>query len=306
MLTWVPFLNAWRIRHASTGGSNSSRYCYSVWLRHLITLNRFGFKISGAQVGELGPGDSLGIGLAALLSGAARYIGLDIVPYSATANLEEMYKELLRMFSEKERVPDDIEFPSVRPRMDSYEFPSHLIEWTNFYSRAEAIRNQLRNGLNSGPLLGYRAPWTSLPHIAEASLDLIFSQAVLEHVDSLEETYRAMFAWLKPGGYASHVIDFKAHGRSPYWNGHLAYTDWQWKLVRGKREFLLNREPMSTHLAHATKAGFQVLLSKGDQTPNGLETVALSPRFQEMDALDAQTSGVLLILQKRNHTRHSR
>ena len=298
MLTWMPLLNAWRMRHDSTGGSYSPRYCYSVWLRTLITLDRFGFKIHGAQVGELGPGDSVGAGIAALLAGAGRYIGLDYVPYSAKADLEKMFDELLQLYSEKEPVPGDAEFPFVRPRMDSYEFPTHLVDSSEFSTRAEKIRNQLRAGLNSGPLLEYRAPWTSLPDIAEASLDLVFSQAVLEHVDNLDETYRAMFAWLKPGGYASHVIDFTSHGRSPFWNGHWAYSDWQWKMVRGKREFLLNREPLSTHLAHARKVGFEVLLSKRDQKAHGLKTPALSSQFRRFDVVDAQTSGVLLILQK--------
>ena len=298
MLTWVPILNAWRQRHASTGGSDSARYCYSVWFRHLTMLDRWGFKISGAHIGELGPGDSLGIGLAALLSGAARYVGLDIVAYSAKVDLEKMLDDLLLLYSRKEQVPDNVEFPRVRPKIDSYEFPGHLIDWTNFSTKAEAIRNHVKNGLNSSSLLGYRVPWTSLPHIDEASLDLIFSQAVLEHVDNLEETYRAMFAWLKPGGYASHVIDFKAHGRSPFWNGHWAYSDWQWKLVRGKREFLLNRMPLSTHLILAKKVGFELLQSGLDQAPSGLKAPALAPRFQKMDAADAQTSGVFLILQK--------
>jgi SAM-dependent methyltransferase len=298
MLTYVPILNTWRFRHESTGGSDVPRYCYSVWLRHLITLDRYGFNIKGAKVGELGPGDSIGIGLAALLSGATQYIGLDIVPYSAKADLARMFDELLHMYAKKEPVPGDDEFPSVRPRMDSYQFPAHLIDWMDVSMRAEEIRNDLRNGLNSGRFLGYRAPWTSLPDIAKASLDLIFSQAVLEHVDNLEDTYRAMFAWLKPGGYASHVIDFRAHGRSPFWNGHLAYSDRQWKLVRGKREFLLNRESLSTHLSLAKKVGFEVLLSKRDQAPHGLNTQALSSRFQRIDPIDAQTSGVLLLLKK--------
>lgn len=298
MLTWVPILNAWRQRHESTGGSDSARYCYSVWFRHLLMLDRCGFKISGAKIGELGPGDSLGIGLAALLSGATCYVGLDIVAYSIKADLEKMLDELLGMYSRNERIPDDAEFPRVRPQIDSYEFPSHAVDWRNFPAKAEAIRNHIKDGLNEGSLLGYRVPWTSLPHIDEASLDLIFSQAVLEHVDDLAETYQAMFAWLKPGGYASHVIDFKAHGRSPFWNGHWAYSDWQWKLVRGKREFLLNREPMSTHLAHAKKVGFEVVMSKPDHAANRLETVALSSQFRNMHVGDAQTSGIFIILQK--------
>lgn len=263
-----------------------------------MMLDRWGFKISGAQIGELGPGDSLGIGLAALLSGAARYVGLDIVAYSAKADLEKMFDELLLLYSRKERVPDDAEFPRVGPRIDSYELPCHLIDWTNLPVKAEEIRNQLRGGFNNGSLLGYRVPWMSLPQIDEASLDLIFSQAVLEHVDSLEETYRAMFAWLKPGGYASHVIDFRAHGRSPFWNGHWAYSDWQWNLVRGKREFLLNREPLSAHLGLAKKVGFELLLIKREEAPHGLETPALATRFRKMDATDALTSGVYLILKK--------
>lgn len=298
MLTYVPFLNALRRSRESTGGSESARYCYSVWLRHLITLDRYGFRINGANVGELGPGDSLGIGLAALLSGAARYIGLDIVPYSATTGLETMFDDLHALYAAQEHVPDGEEFPRVLPRMDSYQFPTHLIDWQNFPTRSEEIRKHLGTDLARNPILGYRVPWTSLPSVAEASLDLIFSQAVLEHVDSLEPTYRAMFAWLKPGGYASHVIDFRSHGRSPFWNGHWAYSDWEWKLVRGKREYLLNREPVSTHLTCAKNVGFEILFSMRDQMPQGIQTAALSPRFRRMNLVDTETSGVMLILKK--------
>src|SRR5262245_43795735 len=95
MLTYVPTLNAWRVRRASTGGSDSPRYCYSVWLRHLVMLDRFGFKINEARIGELGPGDSIGIGLAAVLSGAARYVGLDVVPFSSRTNLLEFFNKLV-------------------------------------------------------------------------------------------------------------------------------------------------------------------------------------------------------------------
>ena len=298
MLTFVPILNAWRQRHASTGGADSARYCYSVWFRHLSMLDQHGFKIKGAQVGELGPGDSLGLGLAALLAGAKGYTGLDIVPYSATSGLENIFEELVEMYLEKTPLPDDSEFPFVRPRIDSYDFPNHLTDSANLALKAETLRQQIRVGLNNSLLIDYRVPWTLLPQIREASLDLIFSQAVLEHVDNLNETYQAMYAWLKPNGYASHVIDFRAHGRSPYWNGHWAYSDWQWKLVRGKREFLLNREPISTHIAHAKRAGFQVLLLKEDQAPHRLEISALASRFQRMTPADARTSGVFVILRK--------
>ena len=48
--------------------------------------------------------------------------------------------------------------------------------------------------------------------VKSGSVDMILSQAVMEHVEHLEQTYEAMRHWLKPGGLASHAIDFKSHG----------------------------------------------------------------------------------------------
>jgi hypothetical protein len=298
MLTYVPLLNAWRRYHATSGGTDTSRYCYSVWLRHLTNLSCYGFKIAGASVGELGPGDSIGIGLAALLSGATRYVGLDIIPFSARADLEKIFEELVQLYLRREPIPDHNEFPRVRPALDSYNFPDHLMEWEAFAMRVKNTRMELRKGIGGGPIIGYRAPWTSQNEIAATSLELIFSQAVLEHVDGLEGIYKAMSMWLKRGGYASHVIDFTAHGLAPFWNGHWAYSDNQWTLVRGRREFLLNREPLSSHLASIEKVGLEVVSLKQSFSNDGLTHQELSDRFQGLDDGDLRTSGAVLILRK--------
>ena len=68
-----------------TGGTNSDRYCYSVWLRHLILLNKNGLTKCPQSVAEIGPGDSIGMGIAALISGADEYYAFDIIPH---ANIE--------------------------------------------------------------------------------------------------------------------------------------------------------------------------------------------------------------------------
>jgi hypothetical protein len=298
LLTWVPVLDAWRRHHATSGGTDSSRYCYSVWLRHLTTLSRYGFRISGSRIGELGPGDSIGIGIAALLSGASHYVGLDIVPFSAKTDLRTIFEELVSLYSIREPIPDGNEFPRVRPRLDTYEFPNHLIAWNNFTATIENARIELHRALGTGRLVEYKAPWTSPTEIAPASLDLIFSQAVLEHVDGLEETYDAMSLWLKPGGYASHVIDFTAHGLAPFWNGHWAYSDWEWKSVRGHREYLLNRQPLSRHLFCAGRVGFEVVHAHRDYGERGLEQSALSRQFQTLNDDDLRTRGAVLILRK--------
>ena len=53
-----------------TGGTDSARYCYTIWLRHLSILYKNGFTKIPDTIAELGPGDSIGTGLAGLLSGS--------------------------------------------------------------------------------------------------------------------------------------------------------------------------------------------------------------------------------------------
>ena len=300
LLTRVPALDKWRQRRASTGGSDSARYCYSVWLRHLSILGANGFRVAGGQVGELGPGDSVGTGLAALLSGAKHYAGLDIVPFAARANLLSIFQDLIQLYVNYEAIPNDEEFPRIHPRLDSYGFPHYLIDCSDLAAKVEKIRRELKDDLGKGKLISYRVPWNSPDIITRGSLDLIFSQAVLEHVDALDETYMAMSAWLKPGGYAFHVIDFGAHHLSPFWNGHWAYGDLEWRLVQGCREFLLNREPLSTHLDCAQKSGFEVMQIFHNYDDHGLPPRFLSPHFQQLSLEDSRTCGAVLVLRKRN------
>src|SRR5690242_13726234 len=66
MATYVPGL--WHLTGRKTGGSASARYCYSVWLRHLSMLHESALPTMFETTAELGPGDSLGIGLATMLS----------------------------------------------------------------------------------------------------------------------------------------------------------------------------------------------------------------------------------------------
>lgn len=298
-LTWVPALTNWRLRHGATGGTDSARYCYSVWLRHLTLLNDYGFKAVGAHIGELGPGDSIGVGLATLLSGAESYTGLDLVPFSQPAELAQVYEQLVAMFAHQSPIPGDEEFPRVRPKLNSYAFPNDLVDLIGFGDRVHKIRRELKRGLdNKDGFINYKAPWNSDGNAALGSLDLIFSQAVLEHVDNLDETYAAMYLWLKPGGYASHVIDFSAHYLSPFWNGHWSYSDREWRIVRGRRHFLLNRQPLSRHIASAEGAGFKSLRLHYDYGIGGLQATALSKRFQKLDQNDLQTRGAVVILRK--------
>src|SRR5688572_23203026 len=83
-ISFLPFSSHLTCRHS--GGTTSARYCYSVWLRHLIRCQEVKLSANLNCVGELGPGDSLGIGLAALLSGANVYYAFDAKAHSGTRN----------------------------------------------------------------------------------------------------------------------------------------------------------------------------------------------------------------------------
>src|SRR5215813_9347467 len=90
-----------------TGGTDSARYCYAVWLRHLLMAYENGLPLHPKVVAEIGPGDSFGIGLAALISGAEKYYALDIVDYANYERNSEVFSELVQLFKNKENIPDE-------------------------------------------------------------------------------------------------------------------------------------------------------------------------------------------------------
>ncbi|MGH7819827.1 MAG: hypothetical protein ACREQ9_08645 [Candidatus Binatia bacterium] len=95
-----------------TGGTDSARYSYGVWLRHVRLAAAAGLARPPARIAELGPGDSLGIGLAGLVSGSEQYVGLDIVPYARNVRNLEILDELVELFRRREAIPGPSEFPT--------------------------------------------------------------------------------------------------------------------------------------------------------------------------------------------------
>ena len=90
-----------------TGGTSDSKYCYSVWLRHLVKLNEAGSTDIPKRILELGPGDSLGVGLAALLSGSDQYTALDVHKYSDIKSNLKIFDELIDLFNEDDQSLSD-------------------------------------------------------------------------------------------------------------------------------------------------------------------------------------------------------
>ncbi len=304
LFTYLPGL--YKPSSEGTGGTVSARYCYAVWLRHLVWAHLNGLSVSPEVIAELGPGDSLGVGLAALLSGVDRYYAFDIVTYGNNKRNMEIFDDLVELFKQGQRIPDEREFPMLKPYLGSYEFPSHILtrerlEATLSPERINIIRKALLNvglGDKSPIKISYVVPWYE-KSLKSESVDMIFSQAVLEHIDNLENTYRNLYHWLKPMGFMSHQIDFKSHKLSSDWNGHWAYSDFVWKLIVGKRPYLLNRQPFSTHIHLLRSLGFEVVCAITYRDHSGIQRKDLAPRFKYLSDEDLTISGAFIQAVKR-------
>jgi hypothetical protein len=85
---------------------------------------------------------------------------------------------------------------------------------------------------------------------------------------------------------------------SPYWNGHWAYSDGEWRVARGRREYCLNRQPLSVHVRLAREAGFEVLHRDVQLEVTGLSPEQLAPSFSRLDDEDRHASGAMMVLRK--------
>ena len=281
LASYVPGLYAWRSRKRHLRTANAE-YCYSVWLRHLVLLHRSGQVGIPHTVAELGPGASLGVGLAALLSGADTYYALDIIKYSEIDTSLALLDDLVALF--RNRTPISVGYGVNEGRF----FPADiltddLLTQTLAEPRIANIRRALAaSDGRSGPItIEYTVPWSDPAVIRRGQVDLIVSTSVLEHVDDLPATYDAFAQWLRPGGWMSHSVDFRSHFDTKDWNSHWQYTEPVWKLVVGKKTYLINREPCSTHVAAMKARGFDII-RESRQRESALPREELAPRWQSI------------------------
>ena len=135
-------------------------------------------------------------------------------------------------------------------------------------------------------MIEYKVPWHASDVVEEASVDMVLSQAVLEHVDNLPLTYEQMHRWLQPTGFMSHAIDFKSHGSANEWDGHWRYSDVTWKIISGTRPYTINRQPHSLHRELMTESGFHIVNDITNELPSTNNESSLAPRFRNMQPAD--------------------
>ncbi len=259
-ISYVPFIK--KILRAKGTSPVIGEYYYKIFTSHISVLGEAGFPFKSGTIAEIGPGDTLGVGLCAILYGFNKYIGFDVIPHSNSDNNAIVLNELRKLFP---------------------------IENKNFELLEKEI---IKNASNK---LKYVVPWNSEENIEESTIDLIISNAVMEHVVNLEDAYKIMFKWLKPGGCCSHVIDYRAHEFSDLWCEHFYINKYFWKFLMHGRMYPINRMPHSFHIKLLKAAGFEIILEKKNRgTKAELEKISkhIKSQFSE-DDLTIQTAHII-------------
>jgi hypothetical protein len=289
--TWTPGL--YNAERHKTGGSVSARYCYSVYLRHLSLLHSCGLPTRFDSVAELGPGETIGISLTGLLLGARRAEALDVVRYANSSRNARILADLVELLKSRAPIPDEREFPRVFPKLPQYGFPSFLDEARVRAATDEERVAQIEAAVRGAPSdidIRYYVPWQDCWAQSSPGVDFVISQAALEHVDDIDGVHRSLAAAVKSGGVITHVIDFKSHGMTAGWDGHLQYGDVAWKVVRGRRPWLLNRRSPSEHLRAMEAAGFEIVRTWRTIVPPTIPRSGLPPRFRDWSDEDRSTT----------------
>lgn len=304
----LPFI--YKIRSLHTRGTDNSRYCYSVWLRHYIYLNLFG-ALKPKKVAELGPGDSIGVGIAALLFGAEKIYAFDVKNTIDVKQNLLILDELVELIKKKEVIPGNDEFPFLSPSLNDYSFPHSLISNVNIEhalnpTRISEIREEIKQ-LNkvefNGKYVYYKAPWETNCSDIYGEIDVILSQAVLEHALNIEKTYEEMFKFLIKGGLMSHQIDFKSHGTSTYWNGHRFYKEKEWKFVNDVEGPAINRTTFLDHINISENIGFITKMKKLVKREDGLSYDYFKNKNPESKITFEEfiTSGMFIVSEKQSN-----
>lgn len=283
----------------------NARYCYSVWMRHLVLSAHVGGNKIPDTVAEIGPGASLGVGIAALISGAEKYFAFDVIKHADVERNLKVFHELVLLFMKKEPIPGDTEFPSLNPALDSYVFPLHLLSDNHLKKMLEPDRlKSIESGImqlgkeKQKGLIMYCVPWDQTSLIQQESVDLIFSQAALEHVMHLEKTYSTMYVWLKPQGLISHQIDLKAHETSTQWYGHRTFSDALWWLIMKGRSYPINRVPYCEHKLAIEKNRFKRLNEIVVKKKVPVNKSVWNPRFRHHSQEDLSVASAYVLAQK--------
>jgi SAM-dependent methyltransferase len=204
------------------GAMDDGAYALAVFRRHYDAVR----PPAGFHCLELGPGDSLATALVARQHGAARTWLVDTGPYASTD--AAMYRRIRWLLESRGM--------SAPPEFETFE-----------EMLAATSATYLTTGVKA------------LKAIPDASVDLVFSHAVLEHIRlaELDELLRELRRVVRPSGAMTHQIDFKDHLAESLNSLRFPKTWWESGAV-GRSGLYTNRVRVTEMLRRIERVGFRI------------------------------------------------
>lgn len=206
-------------RYHTTGIEHDPERALTVLRDLLSLLEEASVGLTDRVVIELGPGQTPDLLYLALLLGARRVVGLDVLPYlGEEVRVPSTYEALLRLIAQ------DDTHGWLRPRLDLRRFgDARRIPETSLQVR--------------------RFDGTRMPVDSE-TVDVVWSRSALEHVREPAALVGEIRRVLKPGGVVCSIIDLRDHysmqpGQD--WLRFLRYSRPVWELMTSHRGSYTNR-----------------------------------------------------------------
>lgn len=139
----------------------------------------------------------------------------------------------------------------------------------------------------------------SLKSLMDSSYDLIYSQAVLEHVrrHEFEDTMKECHRLLSPNGVMSHAVDFKDHLGGGLNNMRFPSSLWELDWFASESGFYTNRMRLSEIISFCEDIGFIVEVRNIKRwTSSPIKRTQLAREFYDLSDDDLLISGAHLVM----------
>ena len=247
--------------HIDTDLNASIDYSRDVFGKYLyfLAVHDFSSFLNGKTVCELGPGATLTVAFFFLAYGAQKVICFDRFPLFQNNRKNRLIAERLL-----ETLPG--EQRANLQRAISFDYRGNII-WDD--SRLCYLHNKKETIA-----------------IEKASVDLLVSNAVLEHAGNLEGLFREMSCVMKPGAVMVHAADLGPHQMSFNTTlDFLAIPEWQWKLMTSHRG-AHNRARKSHYEKLLAKYGFEILKFEVTERFTQTDIDVITARVRETMTMD--------------------
>jgi hypothetical protein len=96
----------------------------------------------------------------------------------------------------------------------------------------------------------------------------------------------------------SHQIDYQCHETAEVWNGQLGYSPLEWRLMRGRLPYLLNRRVHTQHIDILKSLGLRILAEEKIFRDGGLTRERLATGLGPVVDEDLRIAGALVQARK--------